>query len=204
MTDLFHERLRKIIDTAKSKKGFTSNTQVYKDMDIPKQTMSEYLNGKQRPNYETSRKICEYGNVSTDFLRGLPETISDEERGFKAAEYLGVSSGTIDKLKNIFDIAQGGNLLSVFEGVIQDDKFEYIFQELRNVNEFVLFPGDPAFITITDEMYDRRGIPKDQREPNRKVMIDDGFEGAVLRSNKNAAAVIDNAIEIISEKRKKT
>jgi len=208
MTD-YNERIKEVINKKKKEKGYRSVEEVAEDMKrfckendieeaVSKSALHSYTEpGGRKPSYESLNVLCRYFEVSADWIMGLPLLKTYDEKVRRAARFFGVAPDTIAELKKVFDIAEGGHLLSVFEGVIQDEKFGLVFQELKNVNEFVLLPGDPAFITMTNDMYKRRGIPEKQRELNRKVMIVDGFESAVYRSHQNAAAVIDNAIKII-------
>jgi len=135
--------------------------------------------------------------VSMDYLYGLTSNHTIDISARAAADYLGVSNKTVEKLKRIFDIAEGGHLLSVFEGFMQDEKFNWLFHEIRNAYLFTLFPNDTKYLEISDEMYDRMKIDKKNRKYDREVRLNDGFESAVFRSHQNAAAGIDNAIEVI-------
>ena len=67
-------------------------------LEIPDNTISYFCSGKRVPNAEQIIKISQYLHVSADYLLGLSENKSDEEKLNISCEYTGLSEEAVNEL----------------------------------------------------------------------------------------------------------
>ena len=95
---IFAKRLRLLMT-----KHSTKQTDLAEYLGLTRQAISKYTDGSVLPNIENLQKICEFFNVSSDYMIGLSnsESLIDEER--YCSDLTGLNSNSIKVLNSISD-----------------------------------------------------------------------------------------------------
>lgn len=109
----FPTRFRELMD------GMTQE-KLAKGLNVRRQTISNYCNGKATPDFEMLVKIANYFNVSTDYLTGKTRIKSVDLTLQKVCEYTGLSERAMSKLTN--------------KRLYRGDEFRFINKILENDN----------------------------------------------------------------------
>ena len=93
---IFAQRLR-LLMTEHS----TKQTDLAEHLGLTRQAISKYADGSVLPNIENLQKICEFFNVSSDYMIGLSnsESVVDEER--YCSDFTGLNTNSIKVLNSI-------------------------------------------------------------------------------------------------------
>lgn len=99
------ERIKKLRQSANM-----TQEEFGKEFGIVKSTVSLYENGKSTPNDEIKKKICEYFNVSLDYLLGLSDSrITDYSKVIKK------SKDSVSFYNNIVESPMTNSLIDAFK-----------------------------------------------------------------------------------------
>lgn len=90
---LFAKRLRRLIE----EKGITQN-QLAEIIGKTRQTINGYTLGNAAPDSDTLIKLCEYFNVSADYLLGLSDVVTVDKDIKFISDYIGLDETVIDNL----------------------------------------------------------------------------------------------------------
>ncbi len=108
---IFSRRLKILVDESGKKQK-----EIAFDLNISKGVFSNYINSKREPDFNTLRIICNYFNVSSDYLLGISYSKNREEE---------------TNLKNkLVDILKQGNILDLASEYKQTTADEKLFIQL--------------------------------------------------------------------------
>ncbi len=93
---IFAKRFRKLMNDTKTKQ-----TALAEKLEVTRQAISTYMDGSALPNVEKLKKICEYFNVSSDYLLGFSGSgsLNAEDRCF--SDLTGLNAKSIEVLKSL-------------------------------------------------------------------------------------------------------
>ena len=93
---IFAKRFRKLMNDTKTKQ-----TALAEKLEVTRQAISTYMDGSALPNVEKLKKICEYFNVSSDYLLGFSGSgsLNAEDRYF--SDLTGLNAKSIEVLKSL-------------------------------------------------------------------------------------------------------
>lgn len=93
---IFAERLRLLM-----KQHSAKQTDLAEHLGLTRQAISKYADGSVLPNIENLQRICDFFNVSSDYMLGLSnsESLVDEER--HCSDLTGLNSNSIKVLSSI-------------------------------------------------------------------------------------------------------
>ncbi|MBA1336483.1 MAG: hypothetical protein HPY66_2918 [Firmicutes bacterium] len=83
---------------------------------IAKNTVSQYENGISTPDIQTQKKICEYFNISLDWLHGRTNIRNEE---------------TVQNIKNAID--DNPELLELWNRLVQREDLQYMFEQTKRL-----------------------------------------------------------------------
>jgi len=109
---------------------------------VSKQSISFYVNGKRIPDIEILNRICEYFNVSADYLLGRTNVRSSNVEDQGIHERLGLSDRAIDMLEKYNKKFGGMRLIPVVNILIEQERpvefieiAEYLTREKKKMEE---------------------------------------------------------------------
>lgn len=92
----FAKRLREVMDVTQ-----TTQEALAKQTGLTRQTISQYMDGSVLPNVEKLYKICNYFNMTSDYLIGFTDSKSRDISDQLIQETTGLSETAIDTLKKL-------------------------------------------------------------------------------------------------------
>lgn len=101
------------------------------ELNISYSSLSKYERGDQQPSYETLIRIANYFNVTTDYLMGITNSKSSENRSI--CDQLNLSDEAIQKLKQlplIVDKNNGISLSDILNFIIIQPEFEHLLKSI--------------------------------------------------------------------------
>ena len=104
---------------------------VANDLNISYSSLSKYERGDQQPSYETLIRIANYFNVTTDYLMGITNSKSLENRNI--CDQLNLSDEAIQKLKQlplVVDKYNGISLSDILNFIIIQPEFEHLLKSI--------------------------------------------------------------------------
>jgi transcriptional regulator with XRE-family HTH domain len=104
---------------------------VASELNISYSSLSKYERGDQQPSYETLIRIANYFNVTTDYLIGITNSKSSENRSI--CDQLNLSDEAIQKLKQlplIVDKNNGISLSDILNFIIIQPEFEHLLKSI--------------------------------------------------------------------------
>lgn len=107
--NIFPTRLRKLME-----KNNTKQSDLAKFLDISRQAVAQYKDGKAQPNIEMIVNIAEYFNVSSDYLLGITNVHTNDKDLKFVCEYTGLNEDAIEGIQNITEDEDKAYLLDLF------------------------------------------------------------------------------------------
>lgn len=104
---------------------------VANDLNISYSSLSKYERGDQQPSYETLIRIANYFNVTTDYLMGITNSKSLENRNI--CDQLNLSDEAIQKLKQlplVVDKYNGISLSDILNFIIIQPEFKHLLKSI--------------------------------------------------------------------------
>lgn len=104
---------------------------VANDLNISYSSLSKYERGDQQPSYETLIRIANYFNVTTDYLMGITNSKSLENRNI--CDQLNLSDEAIQKLKQLPLVVDKYNEISlsdILNFIIIQPEFEHLLKSI--------------------------------------------------------------------------
>lgn len=128
--DPFPTQLRLLLD-GNSERGEVTQAQLAKDLKVTRQTISLYVNGNTKPDFETFKAIADYFDVPYEFLFGVTNSVKKENIDIAA------KTGLTDKaIENLVSLKRRADLereeQEQFEQGISDDGRELYLSEFKN------------------------------------------------------------------------
>ncbi len=115
-------RIKEIFELRKKERGITQEDMATA-LGRKRQSITNYMNGTDMPNWEMIKRIAEYLEVSADYLLGLSDVpVVDMDTRY-ICEHLNLSPGTVNSLKERERKFQTDRYLSLF--LRKDDKGSY-------------------------------------------------------------------------------
>lgn len=107
---------------------------------VTRQAVGQWCNGNTSPNTRTIPIIAKFFNVSTDYLFGLFEQPTKDKDLAAVADFLGISSRSLEKSKELISLNIGNNsedikeIVAVIEKIIVSPVFFEILEMCSNIN----------------------------------------------------------------------
>lgn len=124
-----------------------NQTTLAEKIGVQRQTISLYMNGQSSPNTETLTAIAKALDVSTDWLLGLRDDMSNDVTEQNIHDLTGLSSIAIRNLIGSYNYASLKIIETVNVLLEQEDIWKFFAPESNN------FTGENLFLTIADFLY---------------------------------------------------
>lgn len=127
----FGERLLKLREDCKE-----TQQQLADAIGITRQSLSRYETNERTPNIDLIYKVSKHYNVSADYLLGLSEIKSSNNKIRNACEITGLEESAIEKLqliKSMTDNYKNVTMLTVMNDLINDKDFIHIIRDCLNL-----------------------------------------------------------------------
>ena len=95
-------------------KNNTKQSDLAKFLDISRQAVAQYKDGKAQPNIEMIVNIAEYFNVSSDYLLGITNVHTNDKDLKFVCEYTGLNEDAIENIKDITKTEEDAYFLNLF------------------------------------------------------------------------------------------
>lgn len=123
--DVFAKRLKSLFENSdKTHLKLAEYIEQETGESVTRQAVGQWCNGNTSPNTRTIRIIAKFFNVSTDYLFGLSDQPTNDKDLAAVAEYIGITSKTVEIIKNRIICYLGSNaedikdVSSTFETII--------------------------------------------------------------------------------------
>lgn len=127
---VFGERLLKLREERNE-----TQDQLAKAVGITRQSLSRYETNERTPNIELIYNIAKHYEVSADYLLGLSEVKSLDNRVQAACEVTGLSEKAIEKLNNCYNDEFSSVFTKTISDIISCDSFFEMIEELWHYGE---------------------------------------------------------------------
>ena len=131
--EVFGKRLLELRDERNE-----TQEQLAKAVNITRQSLSRYEANERTPNIELIYNIAKHYEVSADYLLGLSEVKSLDNRVQAACEVTGLSEEAIEKLNNCYNNKVTPEFTETISDIISCDSFFEMIEELWRYGETLL------------------------------------------------------------------